>query len=1161
MISSKRLPYPGLRAFTREESDIFFGRDDCVNFMVDRLAATRFLAVLGPSGSGKSSLVRTGLLEALDLGLHPTAASGWKIAELHPGGQPMCKLASSLLQTARGAVPDKAEVEVLVAFLGQGPRALAEWMSYGNLPPGSNLLLLVDQFEELFRYGDYAQKEETEAFVGLLLESAASSSHDIHVVITMRSEYLGACASIKGLAERISSGLYLTPRMSREECREAIEGPGSVLGFTVEPALVNRLLNDLASFAPWERPEDVDLATLLSHQADQLPLMQHVLNRLWARADSGANGAPVVLKLADYDHLGGLSGALDEHGTEVLASLGSSRIRAVENVFRALLNGTSLATAVRRPCRMGELIGLVEAAGDSRDDAIAVVEAFRAPGCNFLRTTRVSLADDDVIVDISHESLIRQWTPLRQWLEKEVRDGLAWRRLIQAEAHYRRHEGGLLAGLDLSNLTAWWESAKPTPAWASRHGGEFDPSRAFMDESRHAEAKQAETKRKQRMFERLTVWAGIALFVTLLFDSGVVKFAYFEKKRADDYQQRFQKGLSQAQDFSFPSDIQPDIQSEYKLGETLSEFGSAREAMEQYRNAYTLGWNHIASLPAAQRPSDRLAAEFIKDGYRYAWFLLDNHENKDAQDVIAHLDDVVGRYDLHAPPVPLLLSLAKLENLKSRISLDGGKKAEAAQHCQAGIDFASRALAADPSADAMNTLFTLYRNHASDEGVQAAEQLALRNKACALADQMLRQDPKDVHSISARVECLQDRANDAIKMRELPAAGEDLRNARELLDKSLELDPEKETLLLARASVEADTADLSSRQSNNTARHEENISAKNYFVRALKSKTVFQSSTEQVKFLYQTFRNTDFQKGKDDPYSKEELDFYKDVTDAMKQSVQAFPNNEGFAYVAADASVHVGELLRKDSNRVPEAETYLSQGINWFNKSGVMRNLSTFSEDFSAYCGAYRQRAELYAVSGRLDLMLRDVKQMKSSCTPALDKYPWDFYLRFHFLDCAKIAGKALFDAQRYAEALPHLQYASAWGVGDSTKLLARMYREGSGVPPDEKEAKQLEDLAVGQTMKRFTIPADFNGVKAPFYIYVRSWPAEYVSRFPGIDDQAKWLKEARGGILPPEVIDSFHKLQKIAQDNKVSFPELCEYALSDAGKDKAQEKPAEDKK
>src|ERR1700757_2353620 len=98
----KRFPYPGLRAFTREESDLFFGRDDCVNAMVDRLAATRFLAVLGPSGSGKSSLVRTGLLDALDLGLHPRAPSGWKVADFHPGGEPMRKLASSLLRTTTG---------------------------------------------------------------------------------------------------------------------------------------------------------------------------------------------------------------------------------------------------------------------------------------------------------------------------------------------------------------------------------------------------------------------------------------------------------------------------------------------------------------------------------------------------------------------------------------------------------------------------------------------------------------------------------------------------------------------------------------------------------------------------------------------------------------------------------------------------------------------------------------------------------------------------------------------------------------------------------------------------------------------------------------------------------------------------------------------------
>ena len=186
---------------------------------------------------------------------------------------------------------------MLASFLTRGPRAVVEWCRDGHLQPGRNLVLLVDQFEELFRYGDYAGHEEAEAFVALLLESSRAADVPIYVVMTMRSEFLGACALFPGLAERINAGLYLTPRMTRQEIREAIEGPAGVCGFSLEPALVNRLLNDLASFAPWEDEYRTDQTAMLSRRADQLPLMQHVLNRMWMQADATGQDAPVRITL------------------------------------------------------------------------------------------------------------------------------------------------------------------------------------------------------------------------------------------------------------------------------------------------------------------------------------------------------------------------------------------------------------------------------------------------------------------------------------------------------------------------------------------------------------------------------------------------------------------------------------------------------------------------------------------------------------------------------------------------------------------------------------------------------------------------------------------------------------------------------------------------
>ena len=492
MNGSIRLPYPGLRPFKRDETDLFFGRESCVDEMVGRLSATRFLAVLGPSGSGKSSLVRTGLLDALEIGLMAGAGPRWLIVEMRPGGQPIENLARALLRAPGGGVAHEGVAREGVAHegvdwaslasqLGRGPRSVIQWSREGNLPERTNLLILVDQFEELFRYADYAGREDAERFVALLLESAAAGQAPIYVVLTMRSEFLGPCALFPNLAERINAGLYLVRRMTREEMREAIEGPAGVCGFTIERALVSRLLNDLASFAPWEDERSVDQLQLLARRADQLPVLQHVLNRLWLRARVAEQDGKITLRLADYEALGGLGGALNAHAEEVLASIGPEYGATAGAVFRALVSGSTVATAVRRPCRVDELVNL---AGGERARVERVVDAFRAPECNFLVASDQGPLTPETVIDISHESLIRQWSRLRQWAQDEARAADEYRDLEKSASRWQAGHGALLGKRDLDATTAWWERERPNAAWAERYGGNFALAAQYLDKSK-----------------------------------------------------------------------------------------------------------------------------------------------------------------------------------------------------------------------------------------------------------------------------------------------------------------------------------------------------------------------------------------------------------------------------------------------------------------------------------------------------------------------------------------------------------------------------------------------------------------------------------------------------------------------------------------------------
>ena len=476
-----RAPYPGLRAFRRDETDLFFGREGCVNAMIDRLAATRFLAVLGSSGSGKSSLVKTGLLDGLELGLMAGVGSHWRIVDFRPGGAPLRNLARGLLTTADDGSevePAASDVDLLRAFLDRGPRSMIEWCRSGHLSKGTNLFLLVDQFEELFRYQDYPGREEAEAFVSLLLESSRTREFPVYVAITMRSEFLGACALIEGLADAINAGMYLTPRMTREQCREAIVGPAAVCDIDIEPALVNRLLNDIANFAPWDAADAQDQLDRIMRRADQLPLLQYTLNRMWLRARTAGRDERVRLATTDYDAIGGLSGALNAHADQIVEELGKMRQTIVESVFRTITAGNNVAEAVRRPTRFADLVA---ACGGDEATVRMVVDAFRSPGVNFLvpefDPARPTLAGDTYI-DISHESLIRQWKRLGEWLDREANAAQQWRRLID-----RHGTSELLRGRELANMLAWRADIKPNATWAKRYGGDYPAVTAYLENS------------------------------------------------------------------------------------------------------------------------------------------------------------------------------------------------------------------------------------------------------------------------------------------------------------------------------------------------------------------------------------------------------------------------------------------------------------------------------------------------------------------------------------------------------------------------------------------------------------------------------------------------------------------------------------------------------
>ncbi|MBC7928966.1 MAG: tetratricopeptide repeat protein [Rubrivivax sp.] len=493
-------PFPGLRPFETNEYRLFFGREGQSDALIERLQRSRFLAVVGTSGSGKSSLVRAGLLPALRGGMMAGAGAGWRVAVMRPGHDPISNLAHEIVKEGvlaeLGAGLPGAEAEAIVeATLRRGSLGLVDAVRQARLGAREKLLVVVDQFEELFRFRAARAATDTDddasAFVKLLLEAKQADTPTeerlpIYVVLTMRSDFLGDCAQFQGLPEAINDGQYLIPRMTRDERRFAIVGPVRVARGKITEPLVNRLLNEVGD------------------NPDQLPLLQHALMRTWDYWQ-GHRRAAEPIGIEHYEAVGTMSDALSHHADEAFNELPDERSRHIAEVlFKALTERGADNREIRRPTSLS-LVCLI--AGASEAEVVSVIDVFRREGRSFLMPPAGVEVASETVVDISHESLIRNWERLREWVKDEAESARIYRRLAGAAMDYREGAGGLLDDVTLQFVLKWKEKNDPTSAWGVRYHPEHDAGLAYLEESRIARdaalaARDAQRKEQEAAKQR-----------------------------------------------------------------------------------------------------------------------------------------------------------------------------------------------------------------------------------------------------------------------------------------------------------------------------------------------------------------------------------------------------------------------------------------------------------------------------------------------------------------------------------------------------------------------------------------------------------------------------------------------------------------------------------
>ncbi|MCK5136024.1 MAG: hypothetical protein KAR19_09585 [Bacteroidales bacterium] len=483
----QRNPFPGIRPFTSAEDKFFFGREVAVGEVLNLLLANRFVALVGASGSGKTSLIQSGIIPAL----LTDEKQEWVPVTIRPGLKPV----ESLIRGFQQVFPKKMKEPDVQSFLS-GTQSLGDLINEKGL--GShNYYLVVDQFEELFRSGPTIRKSgknpDTSRFVDLLVNAARNEHPGIFVMISIRMDFIDSCSAYRALTEQMNRSKYLLPQMTGEALSKAIMGPIQQSGASVEPGFAEHLLDDL---------EEAET---------QLPLLQHALMRTWDYwTFQGDVNQPI--SISDYQTIGTIKTALSDHLDEAYEELNDNQKVICERLFKSITSRSEKHIGFRRQASLGNIARIAQC---NLDEMADVVEVFRKPGRSFLSPhTAVTLSSDSYI-ELSHESLINNWDRLQTWVDEEAESLKMYLRLSEASALYQQGRTELWKPPELQLAQKWRDIQKPTPAWGVQYNPAFERAMVFLSTSQ--EEYQWEEERKvilQR--RRLIMNRSIAIFMGVL---------------------------------------------------------------------------------------------------------------------------------------------------------------------------------------------------------------------------------------------------------------------------------------------------------------------------------------------------------------------------------------------------------------------------------------------------------------------------------------------------------------------------------------------------------------------------------------------------------------------------------------------------------------------
>ncbi|MCU0357184.1 MAG: ATP-binding protein [Cyclobacteriaceae bacterium] len=516
-------PYTGLRSFTEEESLYFKGREENIESASEQLQRNKFLMLTGASGDGKSSLVYAGIIPNARSGFLKSKYTQWCVADFRPERSPFKNLCKSVADQL-----DIASVSTVESELQHGFSALVDlyrnskrytdpdsvqWQDADDAGraaikrEAANLLILVDQFEEFFtnpeNYHRGAPSRDSNLVLNLLLETARIALEEnlpIYIVFTMRSDFIGQCAAFRGLPEYIGFSQFFVPRLNRSQLQQVIEEPATLSGNRITRRLTERLIHDL------------------TEGVDQLPILQHALNQIWVAANNGNEemdlihyamvGGMPVNELPDEHidrfkkwfeslpseiqacyHEPNLQNVLDTHTNKLYEQaaryyetktgnvIADEDAKTIIKVAFTCLTKIDQSRAVRNRMTLSEITNILGDKKYTAKEVGVVLNIFREPGNTFIRPfisdePESHSMSDEVVLDITHESLIRNWEYLEAWAKEEF-DNYAvsqdFEQQLNRWVESNKSNGFLLSIGQLTYFETWYNKVKPNVYWIARY--------------------------------------------------------------------------------------------------------------------------------------------------------------------------------------------------------------------------------------------------------------------------------------------------------------------------------------------------------------------------------------------------------------------------------------------------------------------------------------------------------------------------------------------------------------------------------------------------------------------------------------------------------------------------------------------------------------------